>query len=205
MRKNTMALVEEMFTSIKEVETAKIGSNEEVMIAIFQEGNIKIPVFVAYGNHGINNTKAKIAYKTAKVDNKQLFAVVVTPEMTYKESGVEVLCTKVLALRNVVKGMDAVTAEAHARAEVASRINRSYKKLNKYNRKVTLATEARVCRATKVQAKARKQAGVGSNPAEENQRFNLFEGMRNFMHFTEKSTEGPVDLATVVVDPEPAM
>ena len=204
MRKNTQKMVEEMFTSIKDVDTTKIGSNEEEMIAMFQEGNIKIPVFVAYGNHGINNTKAKIAYKSAKVDSKQLFAIVVTPEMTYKEAGVEVLATKTLALRNVINGMDAVTAEAHARAEVASRIERSYKKVNKYNRKVAIATEARVAKATKVQAKACKKVGV-TNPAEEaDKEFNFFNNLRNLINFASKE-ETAVDLADVTVEPNPAM
>ena len=196
MRKATEKLVEEMFVCVKEVETSKIGSNEEEVVSMYTEGNIRIPIIVSYRNDGINGTKAKICYKSTKVDNKQLFAVVATPEMMSREKGIEVLITKVLTLRNVIKGDDAVTAEGKARAEVANKLGRTCYTVNKYNRKVAEATERRIAKAARSQKKATKKAGATEAKEEaKEKKFSFSEAISNFMKHD--PAEAMADLADI--------
>lgn len=195
MRKQTQETIGNLFTAVNEVDTKKIGSNEEQIVSMYIEGNIKIPVIVSYRNDGINGTKAKIAYKSAKVDNKQLYAVAVVPEMLGSEKGMETLLIKTLTLRNVIKGEDSITAEANARAEVASTIKKSMWSINRVGCKTAKASEKRIAKAAKVQHKAAKKVGKSNEAQKANETFNFFKEVKNFMN---KSTEDvQADLADI--------
>lgn len=195
MRKQTEALLKDVFTAINDVDSKKIGSNEEQIVSMYIEGNIKIPVIVCYRNDGINGTKAKIAYKSAKVDNKQLYAVAVVPEMLNSEKGVETLLIKTLALRNVIKGEDTITAEANARAEVANSIKKSMWSVNRIGCKAAKASEKSIAKAAKGQYKAAKKVGKTNEAAKANEKFNFFEGVKNFMNKSNEDVQA--DLADI--------
>lgn len=158
MKKNTEILFTKDFSWVKDIDATKIGTETEEVIAIYQNGKVKIPIIVAYRNGGVNPSGVKIAYKSTVIDTGKIYAVVCTPEHFSKEALAEVLLTKVYTLRNVLNGEDTVRAEAMARAEVANAGKLRIGKVNRSNQRNTIRQEMAISKTAKTQYKNLKQA-----------------------------------------------